>query len=154
MLEWMLSSSVMGILSWLGFAIGVIGLGLTIAVYRSTAAIRSAFLISARVPKQLEDLRTCASVISEYLQGEELDSVVLRKEVARLGEIANSIQQKTKTELASLSVRLEALNELAGKFEQSRTQENLMEIYVQAQGACEALNQWLSDRSWSSHDGK
>jgi hypothetical protein len=150
---WMVREEVSAIVGWLGLFIGMLGLGLTVAVFRSTSAIRQAFLTTARVPKQLDELQSCASEISNYLAGDDLDSVELRRQVIRSGEIVGSISQKAKASPEPLRRRIAKFTALVAAFERERTKDSLKEIYVQVQGICEALSQWLQDRNWSTHDG-
>lgn len=150
---WFLSSDVSAVVGWLGLLISVAGLLLTIAVYKSTSAIRQTFLITARVPKQLEDLRQCASAVSEHLAGADLNSAALRRDVARLGEIASSIAEKISAEGGQVGTRLRELATSAVAYESGRSVDRLTDIYVRAQGSCEALDQWLQDRDWRTHNG-
>lgn len=153
MLGWITDSNVVAIVGWLGLLVSLAGLGLTVAVYRSTSAIRQAFLISARVPKQLEELRLCATAISEHLAGADLHDAGLRRDVIRLGEIASSIREKIAKEKGHMSTRLTDLLAKTSQYEANRTREQLTEIYVRAQGTCEAIDQWLQDRDWRTHNG-
>lgn len=153
MFAWFLQADVAAAVGWLSLIMTIAGLVLTVAVYKSTSAIRQAFLISARVPQQLSNLRECASAISEYLAGDDLGNASLRRDVVRLGEIASSIAEKIQSEGGSIAARLHKLSMAASGYEEVRVLERLTDIYVQTQGACEALDQWLQDRDWRTHNG-
>lgn len=149
--RWLVDAEVSAIVGWLGTVTGVIGLGMTIAVFRSTNAIRREFLVSVRVPRQLQDLRTCSTALSGHLNGHDLDSPELLVQVARVSEIAASLRNKVLRERSGLPQKLARLSDLATSFGRRQTKERLTELWVHMQATEEAIVQWLQDRQWSHH---
>lgn len=152
--SWWISTEVSAIVGWAGTISGLIGLMMTIVVYRSTSGIRRDFLISARVPKQVDELTACATVISLHMSGVDLNNPELRREIARLAVISQSLRQKLSTRDSKLiSEKLGIVEKLAKDGDSVRTSETLLELWVKTQAALEALGQWLKDRDWSKADG-
>ena len=152
--SWWISTEVSAIVGWAGTISGLIGLAMTVAVYRSTSGIRRVFLISARVPKQVDELAACATVISLHMSGVDLNNAELRREIARLAVISQSLRQKLSTRDTKLiSEKLSIVEKLAKDGDSVRTAETLLEMWVKTQAALEALGQWLKDRDWSKADG-
>ena len=152
--SWWVSADVSAIVGWVGTISGLIGLAMTIAVYRSTSGIRRDFLISARVPKQVDELAACATVISVHMSGVDLNNAELLRAIARLAVISQSLRQKLSSrETKQIAEKLGIVEALAKNRETERSAETLLALWVKTQAALEALGQWLKDRDWSKADG-
>jgi hypothetical protein len=151
---WLISPEVSAWVGWVGTVSGLIGLMVTFAVFKSTTAIRKDFLISVRVPKQIDEIANCATLIAAHMNGSDLNNVELQKEIARLAVISQSLAGKLSSrDTRGISEKLIAVERMARQCENHRTSELIQDLWVKTQAALEASRQWLKDRDWSKADG-
>jgi hypothetical protein len=152
--SWALSSDVTGVVTWIGTIISIVGLAITLAVYNSTSAIRKEFLVSARVPKQLEDVKKYQIVISGFLNGADLNHSTLLEAIAKLTAIVESLSEKlTKKKNPLIHSKLNLVQAELKSFQSTRTAESLTELWIKTTSTVEAMTQWLDDRDWSKNNG-
>jgi hypothetical protein len=151
---WLVDAEVAAIVGWMGLLLGFIGLALTVAVYRGTAALRLEFLANARIPKQLDDLKKRASIISESLGTGNYETAELRAQIASLAEVIRSTKQKVHGKGSKpLHASQEAVLKNLVSFSAQRTEGNLMEAYVSLNATIEAMSQWIQDRELGNTNG-
>lgn len=151
---WLVDAEVAAIVGWIGLFLGFLGLGLTVAVYRGTSALRLEFLANARIPKQLDDLKDRASIISGSLGTENYETAELRAQVASLAEVIRSTKQKVHGKGSKpLHVSQDAVLKNIENFTAQRTEANLLEVYVSLNATIEATSQWIQDRELGNTNG-
>lgn len=151
---WLVDAEVAAIVGWVGLILGLIGLGLTVAVYRGTSALRLEFLANARIPKQLDDLKARASVISSSLGTGDYETAELRAQMASLAEVIRSTKQKVHGKGSQpLHASQDAVLKNISNFSAQRTEENLLEAYVSLNATIEAMSQWIQDRELGNTNG-
>jgi hypothetical protein len=152
--SWALSSDITGVVTWIGTIVSIVGLVITLAVYNSTSAIRKEFLVSARVPRQLEDVKKYQIVISSYLNGTDLNNSELLEAIAKLTAIVESLSEKlTKKQSPLIHSKLSLVQAELMSFQSTKTAESLTELWIKTTSTVEAMTQWLGDRDWSKNNG-
>jgi hypothetical protein len=152
--SWLVSSEVTAWVGWVGTLAGLLGLIITIAVYRSTGVIRRDFLISVRVPKQVDEIAACATVVAAHMGGADLNSIELQGAIARLAVISESLAEKLSSrETKFICEKLLTVERVARQCEAGRTSQLIQDLWVKTQAAVEAAKQWLEDRDWSKANG-
>jgi hypothetical protein len=151
---WLVDTEVTAIVGWVGLLLGFISLFLTVAVYRGTSALRLEFLANARIPRQLDDLKQRASIISESLGSGKYETAELRAQMASLAEVIRSTKQKVHGKGSeSLHASQDAVLANIASFSEERTEANLMEAYVSLNATIEAMSQWIQDREVGNTNG-